>query len=424
MIKTAVLLILTMIAFVLCMQAGFVSLLSWMWLSVMMPQSEAWNSAALNYSNLAAGTLTVIALITAKDKKIPPLNIFTTLFFIFTAIFILSQIFSLDRELSAVSFRIGIATLFMTYAILTLVNTKVRIQAVLWIFVLSTGYYGVTRGLYTIATAGAGIVIGPANTIISDNNQLAVGLAMMVPLAYYLFRTSLDKRVKVMAAGISALSIIAVIGSHSRGGLISLGVLSAGLIMRSKKKLLNVIILLVVVGASIPMMPAEWFERMETISNAEEDASFMGRVEAWEAAYKLSLKYPILGLGSRLQYLPEYNSKVGASFKRATHNAYLEILAGHGYLAFGAFLGMMAVTFFWCRKIRRLTKNRSGFLWANDLAGMLQLSLMVYGVGVMALSMEFWIGLWLNMVLVFNLREIVLRDVKMPPVATAQKVYA
>ncbi|MSP43389.1 MAG: hypothetical protein EXR08_08510 [Alphaproteobacteria bacterium] len=248
---------------------------------------------------------------------------------------------------------------------------------------------------------------------------------MTVPIAYYLFRTSDDIRVRVLAAGIAALSIIAVIGSPSRGGLISLGVLVLGLLMRTKNKLLSTIILLAVVGLTLSMMPGEWFDRMHTISNAGELGSFMGRVEAWDVAYKLGHKYPLLGLGSRLQYYPEYNSLVGAPYvMRATHNAYLEILAGNGLLAFAAFIGMMGAAFFRCAKIRKLSSNKIGLQWANDLAGILQLSLAVYGVGVIALSMELWTGLWLNMALVLTLHEIVLKDIKSAKVPGVRESYA
>lgn len=424
MIKTIVLLVITGIAFALFTQAGFVSLLIWIWLSTMMPQAEAYNPAILSYSNLIAGVVTVIFLITTKDKNPPTASAFTILFFVLTFFVILSQIFSLNSDLSYAPFRVGITVLFMTYAVLGLVNTKVKIQAILWVFVLSVGYYGVTRGLYTIANGGAGYITGPGGTLIADNNQLAVGLAMLVPLSYYLTRTSVDKRARMLSMGISALSIVAIIGTHSRGGLISLGVLVLGLISRSKNKLLYLIIFIIAIGGALPLMPDSWFRRMDTISSASTDGSFNGRVEAWEVAYKLALENPILGVGAHNQYFPIYNAHLGTPVFRATHNAYLEILAGHGFLAFGAYLGMMAITFLWCSRIRKLTKNRNGLLWANDLAGMLQLSMMVFSVGVMALSMEFWFGLWLNMALILCLREVVFRELKLTSAAKIQRAYA
>ncbi len=432
MIKTLVLLTVTATAFAFCMQAGVVSLLTWVWLSLMMPQSEAWSSVLLNYSNMIAGIFTIIALFSVKERKIPKANAFTVLFFLFAIIIIISHIFSKNREISYHMLYVGSVTLFMSFAVLLLINTKVKIQALVWVVVLSLGYYGVTRGLYTIAGGGAGIVSGPAGTVITDNNQLAVALASTAPLAYYLFRITADKWVRWLAAGIFALSIVAVIGTHSRGGLISLGVLVLSLIARAKNKFLYIAVMLVVAGGTLLIMPPTWFNRMDTIGSAETDGSFMGRVEAWAVAYRIALENPILGVGARVHYFPEYNHHVAPEITvsgrpyihRATHNAYFEIMAGNGFLALGAFLGMMATTFFWCGKIMRLTRNKPGFLWANELASMLQLSLLVFGVGTMALSMEFWAGFWINMVLAVNLREIVLRELKAIPDMAKQEAYA
>ncbi|HEX4890683.1 MAG TPA: DUF5935 domain-containing protein, partial [Alphaproteobacteria bacterium] len=247
MIKTLVLLTFTAAAFAMCFQAGYVTLLIWVWLSTMMPQAEAWGSVLLNYSNFIAGLLTVIAMVFSSDRKFPPLNIFSFLFFFLIALITLSQIFSRNPTLSFYKFELGITTLIMAFTIMVMTTNKLKIQALLWVFMLSLGYYGVTRGLYTIASLGGGIVSGPPGTMITDNNHLAVALAMSAPIGYYLYRSSTDIRARLLAAGISTLSIIAVIGTHSRGGLISLGVMVLGLLLRSKKKALNLIMIVLVI---------------------------------------------------------------------------------------------------------------------------------------------------------------------------------
>ncbi|MEQ1890857.1 MAG: DUF5935 domain-containing protein, partial [Alphaproteobacteria bacterium] len=331
MIKTGLFLLVSTAAFFLCFRAGYISLLTWEWLSVMKPQAEAWESSLINYQNMFAGLLTAIAVFAAKGRKAPPLNIFVILFFIFSIFIVLSQIFSLNSTLSAFKFNLAAEMLFLTFAILLMSNTKLKIQALLWVFVISVGYYGVTRGLMSIASGGRSSIRGAANSILQDNNQLAMALASMAPLALYLFRTSAD---------------------------------------------------------------AKWFSRMQTIENASQDNSFMTRVKAWDVAYHMGLKYPVLGAGGTIQYYPLYNSAFIAEEvveKRrngllATHNAYLEILAGNGFIAFGAFLGMIGTAIMWCSKINKVTQNIPGLLWAAELGTMLQISLVVYAIGSMALS--------------------------------------
>jgi len=58
---------------------------------------------------------------------------------------------------------------------------------------------------------------------------------------------------------------------------------------------------LTVVGAAIAavlvLAPAEYFNRMNTIAEYEEDGSAMGRIGAWTAATQMALDYP-LGVGA------------------------------------------------------------------------------------------------------------------------------
>lgn len=418
MLKAGILLALVFAAFAMSLRAGFIGLLTWEWLSVMQPQSEVWAGGLVKYLNFVAGLLTVFAVFTAKDRRMPPANGFTIMFVIFTIFVILSQIFSMDRSLSARHFGIATEVLFISFAAMLLVNSKLKIQVFVWVFVLSLGYYGVTRGLMTLLGGGSNSIIGPARSILTDNNQFALALASMAPLAYYLFRTSKEYLTRMGALGIFVLSIVTVFGTSSRGGLIALSVMTLGLLTRAKRKFLNLFIIALVCGGTLLMLPDRWFNRMGTIDNAESDTSFMGRVEAWEVAFELGAAHPLLGMGPRIHYFPQYNRSVApiqtvggeAYGLRATHNAFLEIFAGHGAIALLMYVGMIMTTFFWCGNVRKMTKKTPGLQWANELASMLQISIAAFTVGSMALSVEYWLGLWFTMVLAVNLRELVMRE--------------
>ena len=46
-------------------------------------------------------------------------------------------------------------------------------------------------------------------------------------------------------------------------------------------------------------MPDQWFDRMNTIQSYQEDASAMGRINAWWFAFNLANDHPITGGGLR-----------------------------------------------------------------------------------------------------------------------------
>ena len=76
--------------------------------------------------------------------------------------------------------------------------------------------------MFTIVTGGNYRVFGPQATMIADNNQLAVALLMMLPLANYLRGQVADKRIAHLLLAGMVLTIIAIIGTYSRGAMIGL----------------------------------------------------------------------------------------------------------------------------------------------------------------------------------------------------------
>ena len=54
--------------------------------------------------------------------------------------------------------------------------------------VLSLAIYGIKGGVFTLDGGGSNKVWGPPSSMIFDNNQLAVGLLVCIPLMNYLRR--------------------------------------------------------------------------------------------------------------------------------------------------------------------------------------------------------------------------------------------
>ena len=68
-------------------------------------------------------------------------------------------------------------------------TNRTRIDALIWVAVISLLYYGIKGGVFTIETGGVYKVLGPDGTIIGDNNQLALALLMTIPLVERLPRS-------------------------------------------------------------------------------------------------------------------------------------------------------------------------------------------------------------------------------------------
>ena len=129
---------------------------------------------------------------------------------------------------------------------------------------------------------------------------------------------------------------------------------------------------------------------MSTIATYEEDASSMGRINAWWVAWKIALRY-ISGVG--------FNPATSDLFARfapvptdvhAAHSIYFQILGNHGFIGLALFGGIWIATWRsagWLRTQKNLLPEAK---WTADLGAMCQVALAGYAVGGAFLSLAYF----------------------------------
>ncbi len=106
----------------------------------------------------------------------------------------------------------------MTFVAMCLLQERQRLQLMVWVIAVSLGFYGARGGIFTILTGGNYRVWGPPDTFIADNNQLALAMIMTLPLMWYLYLTTVQRWLRLGVLGVAGLTMISVLGTHSRGG--------------------------------------------------------------------------------------------------------------------------------------------------------------------------------------------------------------
>jgi hypothetical protein len=76
-----------------------------------------------------------------------------------------------------------------------------------------------------------------------------------------------------------------------------------------------------------------------------------------------------------------------------------------GFVALGIYLAIVIATFRDIRWLKRSCRDDPALAWARDLASMTQVGLITFLVGAAALSMQFWEGFWLMVVLIHSARS-------------------
>jgi probable O-glycosylation ligase (exosortase A-associated) len=284
-----------------------------------------------------------------------------------------------------------VKTFAMTGVALLLLNTKRHVELLVWALAGSLGYYGIKGGIFTITGGGEYRVYGPPGSMIEENNALAVGIVMVIPLMWHLYQQA---RITWLRWGIgcaAGLCAVSVIGSWSRGAVLAIAAMGALLWIRSDRKLPLFVGALLITLVAIPAMPAKWFDRMDSIKSYEEDNSANSRLTTWETAFNIAKdRFPAGGGFS-------YNGKATSekyspdpSDHAVAHSIYFQVLGGQGFVGLALFLAFWALVWLECSWIRRQSRHRPDVQWAFSIASMTQAALFGYLVGGAFLELAFW----------------------------------
>ncbi|HTO40734.1 MAG TPA: putative O-glycosylation ligase, exosortase A system-associated [Rhizomicrobium sp.] len=385
----------------------FAGVLVWAWISIAVPHQEAWGFSNSIPLNLIVAGATIAGWMFSKDRQLPPTHFIYWTFIVFLVWVTFNSFFALAPSWSWEFWDRCWKTIVLGLFAAAMATNKVRLHALIWVVVISLFYYGVKGGIFTLTTGGQYHVLGPPNSFIGDNNCLALALLMVLPLANYL---RLQTRRKWLATGTliaMGFTVIAIIGSYSRGAMLGLAAVCLAGLFRTKHRFLYLALVTVLVVPVFQFMPASFHERIQSISQAETDESFQGRVSAWKVAYYCARDYFPLGVGF---YGPQrnavYHTYLPGEEAHAAHSIYFQVLGEHGFIGLGIYLVLIAAAFVTSTRIRKLTRGVPGLEWNYQLASMIQVSLIAFCVGGAALSLAYYDVFILNVALLLPLLKI------------------
>lgn len=368
----------------------YIGALMWVWVSVMNPHRLSWGFAYdFPFAAIIAGTTLLGLLLTRDPKKLPATPIVWTLI-AFTAWMVLTTVFSMWPEQSIVMLNRVWKIMLMTCVTMMLIKTKKQIHLLIWVLVLSLGFFGVKGGIFTIVTGGGGIVWGPPSSYIEGNNEVALAFITIIPVMFYLFLTAEQRWLRWGMGAAMVLCAFAALGSFSRGALVGIAAMVFFLWLKSPKKMVTGLIIVMLIPVALLSMPEHWFDRMGTINAYQQDASAMGRINAWWMAFNMAVDRP-LGGGFEIYnhiafglYAPVPNDV------HAAHSIYFQALGEHGFVGLGLYLLLAILTWRKAAWIVRTTKDWEEYKWAATLGQMIQVSMVGFAVGGAFLSLLYY----------------------------------
>ena len=375
----------------------FLGVLMWTWLGLMNPHRMAWGfSTHLPFAFVVFIT-TVVGYTASNEPKRLPLGreillIATLVLWMFiTTLNARYQIPAWEQWDKVWRIQLGILLTLM------LTNSERRVIDLAWVVGLSLAFYGLKGGIWTIIHGGANRVYGPPGTFIGGNNEIGLALVMAAPILWFLALHAKQRLLKVGMYATVGLTLVAIVGTHSRGALLGLAVIGLMLFLKAKHKFLPALMGLSFVAILPHIVPQEWFDRMHTIETYEEDKSATNRILAWKKGIEIA-NSSITGGG--FEYLP-YANGVDA------HSIYFEMLSEHGYPGLAMFLTLGLFTWMKAGKVRRISGKDQRLAWARDLAAMTQVSMAGYATSGAFLGLAYFDMFYIIVVIVVVLESTV-----------------
>lgn len=391
----------------LCLRHPAAGAICWAWFSIMNPHRQVYGLALGQQFNLVIAVATLTGwLLSAERKRWTP-DLMPKLMLVLVLWTSVTSFFALLPDKSWAQWEQTMRALALVFLVFFIANTKARIHGLIWILVISLGFYGIKGGIFTIVGGGYSKVYGPAASILGDNNHLALAVVMAVPLVNYL---RMHTKIRMMQLGLAVamfLEVVMVLGSQSRGGAVALGVMLFIFWLSIRNKLLYGIAGIALIAVALSIMPESYFGRLDTISSAGSDSSFQGRVNAWNVAIDVAIDRFPFGAGFAGPQNPEiFHLYLPGEAPRAAHSIYFQVLGEHGFIGLALYLLIILLALRNVGVIMRQTRGRPELLWAYDLANMIRVALIGFCTGGALLSMAYFDGFLLLVALLSVLREL------------------
>jgi O-antigen ligase len=241
-----------------------------------------------------------------------------------------------------------------------------RIRQMTWVMIMASGYiasravFDYVRGVNLVE---GDRVRGAVGGMFENPNDLALNLVtFLAPTLFIILQDRKPSR-RLFAGAIALAMVAAIVCTKSRSGFLGLVVMGLVVMYYIAKVKPAAVGALVVIGLmALPMMPSSFWDRMDSIVNAEEDqtGSRAARLRLIDQGVQVFISNPITGIGAG--QFKNYNDGETVEKWRVTHNVWLQVAAELGIFGLLTFVYLVirayAANFAAMRMLRRTRKRR------------------------------------------------------------------
>jgi probable O-glycosylation ligase (exosortase A-associated) len=362
-----------------------VGVLVWSWIGYMNPHRLTWGFTYDFPFAMVVGVVTIAAWLFSREPKTLPWHPLVLLLAIFAAWVSFTTLFAAYPDQAQWKWDRTIKILLLNgFVTLGLITTRQRLDALIWVIVLSLGLFAAKGAVFTVLTGGVYRLQGPPGSFIADNNAFGMAVLMTMPLVRYLQLTAQSRWTRLCLLVLLVCFLVTVLGTYSRGAVVGLAVTVVALVVKSRHRMRLALLAGVALATAVQFMPEHWHDRVASIFAYEEDASAQARLESWRYALEVAREHPVVGGGFEIFRGNEASTSAGY---RSAHSIYFEVLAEHGYIGLAIFLGLGLGAYVSAGSVVRRAREARELFWAADLAAMVQVSIAAYAIAGLFLNL-------------------------------------
>jgi len=291
-----------------------------------------------------------------------------------------------NRDAAWPWFNVYLKLFLMFFVSALLIRTLRHVWILMIVSALALGYIAYEVNFLYLSSGYMGIYFNGYGGM--DNNGAGLMLAIGIPMCIFVYMGTRRWWRWVFAAFVPVL-LHAVLMTYSRGAMVALLVATPVVFLRGRNKF-QLFLAAVAITAVVPILAGPGIRaRFFTINTYEDESSARLRFASWEAAYRMSLDYPILGVGVRNANL--FSAQYGADMVgRTIHSQFLQVLADNGYPGLLFYVSTLVTAAISLRRVRRWSRDRDdedGRI-AYAVACGIESGLAVFCVGSLFLSLE------------------------------------
>ena len=242
------------------------------------------------------------------------------------------------------------------FVLVAVVTTRRQFRVVTWAFLLCIGYQALWsyRGFEThqevTFVQGIDRAIGMTDTF-GDPNTIAGLFVAGLPFAFVLALHSGRLALRLIAAAVALLIVVAVPLTGSRGGFIGLAAVLALLPLTSRRRIVTGIGVVVLTIIMWLVTPAQQQQRIRSILTYQNEVTYQTRKTHWRVGREMFRDHPLFGVGIG-NFGVAGHELYGSTWHNA-HSVYYQVLGETGIVGGAAFAFFIICLFGTQGEIRR-----------------------------------------------------------------------